>query len=196
MAGVSPGSVRQWQAHGIDPREAVHWHEFGFPLAEVIRCKQRGMTAAQAWDQRHTTQTHTTRGAATAMAARVPEIMRKFRDAGVRPEAVNTYFTAHWLDEEGLAWAREDIDAFQARLWAVLNLTAADAGRLTRQGLTPAQLIRDWWRAGIPYDEVAAWIGAGLTAEEAATQRSQGITAEQAATLRALRDGEDLDDET
>lgn len=67
----------------------------------------------------------------------------------------------------------------------------AEAGRLTRQGHTAVNVVQDWWRAGIPLDEVAEWLGAGLTAEEAAAQRAKGITAEQAAALRALRDDPD-----
>ena len=47
--------------------------------------------------------------------------------------------------------------------------------------------MKEWWRAGIPFDEAADWIGAGLSVQEAVEQRAKGITAEHAATLRALR---------
>jgi hypothetical protein len=53
--------------------------------------------------------------------------------------------------------------------------------------MRPLTVIRDWWRAGIPFDEVADWIGAGLDARQAGAQREQGVTAADAAQLRAQR---------
>jgi hypothetical protein len=71
------------------------------------------------------------------------------------------------------------------------RVPSLEAGRLTRKGITVFETVRDWWRAGVPIDEVADWLGAGLKPEEAADQRARGVTAEQAATLRALRDEPD-----
>jgi hypothetical protein len=64
-----------------------------------------------------------------------------------------------------------------------------DRGELTKEKSTPADVMKEWWRAGIPFDEMADWLGAGLTSEEAVAQRESGVTAEQAAALRALRRG-------
>jgi hypothetical protein len=192
VAGVRPPTVGQWQAQGIDSGEAVHWHELGFSLTDAVKARQQGHDPHRAH--------HLRVGAPAAsgwMALPGPgthEVLRRFRDAGVRPEILHSYLITHWLDEQALAWARQDISAPDAKLWALLNLSPAESGRLARAGRTPDELVREWWRAGIPYDEVAAWLGAGLSAPEAAAQRAQGITAEQAATLRALREGEDLDD--
>ncbi|HEX4700668.1 MAG TPA: hypothetical protein VH352_00940, partial [Pseudonocardiaceae bacterium] len=79
--------------------------------------------------------------------------------------------------------------AWDARMWQAIGLTAAEAGELSKADQTPATVIKEWWRAGIPFDEVAEWIGAGLTSAEAVTQRANGVTVEQAAALRALRRG-------
>ena len=194
VAGVRPHTVRQWEAAHIGPGEAVHWHELGFSLDEVVKAKQQGQDPHQAYDQRTGTRRAVAGMAFASGGSSAPERVGRFRDAGVRPEILHTYLMTHWLDDTALAWAREGIAAQDAKLWRLLDLSPAESGRLARQGLTPDQLIRDWWRAGIPYEEVAAWLGAGLTAAEAAAQRAQGITAEQAATLRALREGDDLDD--
>ena len=88
-----------------------------------------------------------------------------------------------------IAWAKQGITAADAHLWQELGLTAPEAGELRKADQSPAAVIRDWWRAGIPFDEVADWIGAGLSAEEAVAQRAAGVTVEQAAALRALRRG-------
>jgi len=53
-----------------------------------------------------------------------------------------------------------------------------------------SEVVREWWGAGIPLDQVAAWLGAGMTAAEAAKQIAEGVTPEQAAVMRALRDGD------
>ncbi len=195
VSGVRPHTVRQWQAQNIGPGEAVHWHELGFSLDEVTKAKGQGLDPHQAFGQRTGPRRMIAGMTLAAGGGGAPERVGRFRDAGVRPEILHTYLMTHWLDDTALAWAREGITAQDAKLWGLLDLSPAESGRLARQGLTAEALIRDWWRAGIPYDEVAAWLGAGLSAAEAAEQRAQGITAEQAATLRALREGEDLDDE-
>lgn len=90
-------------------------------------------------------------------------------------------------DDEAFAWAKAGIDGAETRVWKALGLRPNEARRLDRTGATLAGTVSDWWRAGIPIDEVADWIGAGLTPKEAADQRAKGITAEHAAALRALR---------
>ena len=79
------------------------------------------------------------------------------------------------------------IDAGDAVAWKELGLTPLEAERQQAQGLSAIQTAKAWWKANIPFDEVADWLGAGLTPEEAAEQRASGVTAEQAAVLRSLR---------
>jgi hypothetical protein len=187
-AGVSPGSVEQWRWAGIDATEAVRWHEFGFDLPAARRHKAKGRGPDEAF------QRPGRRGGATATAFFTPAASRgagpieRFMDAGIPGELLQSYLVRKWLDDEAFAWAKANVDAGDARLWQQLRIRPEEAGRLIRQGRTVADVVRDWWRAGIPFDEVADWIGAGLSAQEAAAQRAKGITAEQAAALRALRD--------
>jgi hypothetical protein len=196
-AGVTPATVNQWRAAAIDATEAVNWNELGFGLEEAKRHKAGGLTPGQAWDQQHASARSghisfsagggfvSTRGGTRRGA---PPDIEKFMQAGVPGQVMHSYMIRQWFDDTALTWAREGIDATEAQLWQELGLRAAEAARLTRQGTTVFQTVKDWWRAGIPIDEVAEWIGAGLKPEEAAEQRARGITAEQAATLRALRD--------
>ena len=114
--------------------------------------------------------------------------VQAFVEAGVPPQMLHSYMARQWLDDEAVAWAKEGIDGAEAPVWKVLGLRPGEAGRLDRMGATLAGTVRDWWRAGIPIDEVADWIGAGLTPNEAAGQRAKRITAAHAAALRALRD--------
>jgi hypothetical protein len=187
VAGVRPETVRQWRAAGIEPHEAVHWHEIGVDLAAAAEHKRHGRSPHDALKQ---SRLHS----GASRPDPIAEAFQRFHEAGVRPELAHGYAMAGWVDKEALDWARQGLGVADARLWKLLGVTPAEANRLEQQGQAPDRLLRDWWRAGIPYDEVGVWLGAGLTAEEAAAQRAQGITAEQAAALRALREGDDLDD--
>lgn len=113
--------------------------------------------------------------------------VQAFVEAGVPPQMLHSYMARQWFDDEAVAWAKAGIDGAEAPVWKALGLRPHEAGRLERTGATLGGTVRDWWRAGIPIDEVADWIGAGLTPEKAADQRAKGITAEHAAALRALR---------
>jgi hypothetical protein len=187
VAGVSPDTVQRWRDAGVDAGEAVHWHEMGFRIDTVVEMKRKGLTPAQAFAQRNLagmSVTHSTgRGMGTAL--------QRFHEAGVRGDVANGYLIAHWVDEEALSWAVKGIEVADAKLWKLLNLSPVEAARLVSQGHSAVALIQEWWRAGIPYEEVADWLGAGLSAQEAAAQRAQGVTAEQARALRALRDDDD-----
>jgi hypothetical protein len=114
--------------------------------------------------------------------------VQKFVEAGVPPQMLHSYLARQWYDDEAVAWAKEGVGGAEAPIWKALGLRPNEAGRLVRTGVTLADTVRDWWRAGIPIGEVADWIGAGLTPKEAVGQRAKGITAEHAAALRALRD--------
>jgi hypothetical protein len=48
-------------------------------------------------------------------------------------------------------------------------------------------VVAEWWRAGVPLDEVASWLTAGLSAAEAVQQRAEGVTPEQARAFAALQ---------
>jgi hypothetical protein len=186
-AGVTPDTVRGWLDAKIGPSEAIRWHEFGFDLQSARQHAQRGETPDDVFQQRHMSQV----GFAARAAASNPmhEGIRRFMQAGAPHELMSGYLEEKWLDDEAIAWAKQDIAASAARLWQEIGLTPSEAGELRKAGQTPATVIRDWWRAGIPFDEVADWIGAGLTVEEAVAQRGSGVTVEQAAALRALRRG-------
>ena len=97
------------------------------------------------------------------------------------------YLQCGWIDDDAVEWARQGIEAHDAYTWFDLGLKPAEAGRLVLQGRTPGDVVREWWSAGIAFEEAAEWIGAGLSAAEAVEQRANGITAEHAASLRALR---------
>jgi len=112
---------------------------------------------------------------------------QNFQLAGVDPRTMHGYLQRGWVDEEAVEWARHGIEAQDAYTWFDLALKAAEAGRLVLEGRTPGDVVREWWNAGIPFEEAAEWIGTGLSAAEAVEQRAQGITVEHAASLRALR---------
>jgi hypothetical protein len=179
VVGADADTVGEWLAAGVGSSEAVHWHELGFGLGSVVDFKRQGLTMDDAMARRYNDPM------ATAM--------QRFYKLGIRGEIVQGYLIARWVDNDAVEWARRDIPVTDARAWRMLGLTPAEAGRLVRAGRTAEDVIREWWRAGIPYDEVADWLGAGLTAEEAVAQRASGVTVDQAAALRALRAGEDPD---
>ena len=192
-AGATPETVNRWRAAAIDATEAVAWHEMGFTIEDARRHKANGLTAEEAFRRAPG------RGSGRPFAHQVVPPsgplggpMNKFAEAGVPPRILQSYVTRKWLDEEAVAWAREEIDAAEAPVWKALGLRPNEAGRLVRKGSSVAEIMHDWWQAGVPIGEVADWIGAGLAAEEAAAQRAKGITAEQAATLRALREDPSL----
>jgi len=189
IARVTPATVGDWRAAGLDATDAVRCHEMGYDLATAREFKRQGLTPEQAFAQR-ISQRIRTAGVPAPLGLAAYE---RFRELKVPPPVMNTYLKAEWLDEEAVAWARHHVPAEIARQWRELGLEPAEGARLTRAGRTPAEVVREWWRAGIPYDEVADWLGAGLTAQEAVEQRARGITVEQAATLRALRRGDSTD---
>ena len=177
-ARVTPDTVGEWRAAGLDAIEAVRCHEMGYDLPAAREFKRRGLTPEQAFAQR-------SRAAGVGFTGNA--MFARLRELKVSPQVMHTYMLAQWLDDEATAWAREEVPADIARQWRDLGLHPAEGARLTRAGRTPAEVIREWWRAGIPYDEVADWLGAGLSAREAVEQHARGITVQQAATLRALR---------
>jgi hypothetical protein len=188
-AGVTPGTVEEWRQAGIGPGEAVRWHEFGYGFAAARAEKVRGNGPDAAFARAHPQQqvgpmARVVRGVAGRGLA---SPLRGLHEVGVDPRLIHSYMQHQWMDESAVAWATQGIDAVDAYIWHALGLTPAEAGRLELQGRTVGDGVREWWSAGIPYEEFADWIGAGLSAAEAVEQRARGITAEHAASLRALR---------
>jgi hypothetical protein len=198
-AGIDGAEAPVWKALGLLPSEAGRldrngvtladtvrdWWRAGIPIGEVADWIGAGLTPEEAFRKR------SGRGVAPAWAMRGRPgwgRAQKFVEVGVPPQTLHGHVARGGLDEEAAAWAKAGIDGAEAPVWKALGLLPSEAGRLDRNGVTLADTVRDWWRAGIPIGEVADWIGAGLTPEEAAGQRTKGITAEHAAALRALRD--------
>jgi len=188
-AGVAPQTVEEWRGSGIEANEAVRWHEFGYGLvaARTEKAKGHGPDQAFAQAQAQPPMGSTTRFMRSGFGGGLAGSMRGLHEAGVDPRIIHSYAQHHWMDESAIPWARRGIDANDAYIWHELGLTPAEAGRLELLGRTVGDVVREWWTAGIPFEEFADWIGAGLSAREAVEQRARGITAEHAASLRALR---------
>lgn len=182
-AAVTPRTVEDWIAAGIGPGAAVQWHEFGIDLQTATRLTAEGKPpGSDQMLQSVYNQSHSYAGM-TDDERRLHEGMERF-NTEVQGEVAVGYHIEQWYDDEAMSWARGGVHALPARFWKAMGLRPAEVAELGE----PAEVIAEWWRAGIPYDEVADWIGAGLTAAEAVAQRAAGVTREQAAAMRALRD--------
>lgn len=188
IAGADPTTVTDWIEARITVGEAIRWHEFGFSFEDARDHTKAGRSPDQAYNQHRKSQT-TGWGGQTMATPLATSRIRAFLKAGVPHNVMGGYLEAQWTDEEALTWSRLGIQAADARLWLMIGLTATEASELEKRKQTAAAVVRDWWRSGIPFDEVADWLGAGLTPEEALDQREAGVTVEQAAALRALRRG-------
>ncbi len=194
-AGVEPTTVQEWVDADIDAPEAAQWHEMDYDLAGAKAEKAKGLGPTEAFQQAQQAQRAQSMGniAYPSFTSQV-RIARggtaRMGQGGPDPRVLQSYHRRQWVDEEAMEWASQGIDAADAYTWHALGLTPVEAGRLAIQGRGPGDVIREWWRTGIPFEEVADWIGAGLSSKEAREQRAQGITAEQAGALRALRQQE------
>jgi hypothetical protein len=186
-AGVGPATVGEWIAATISAGEAVRWREFGFDLSQARDHIRKGRGPEEAFGQREVTRRATSSGMRYGPA--LGERAHSFAEAGVPPGVMRSYLQIQWTDDKAIAWARRGIQAWDARIWQTIGVTPAEADELRQANLDPHQVLQDWWRTGIPFDEVADWLGAGLTPTEAVEQRAAGVTVEQAAALRALRRG-------
>ena len=70
-----------------------------------------------------------------------------------------------------------------------LSIIEAAHESLAAGGADAFDVLRRWWDAGVPRDEVASWLVAGFAPDEALRARADGATAERAAVLRALGGG-------
>ena len=100
--------------------------------------------------------------------------MRGLHEAGVDPRVIHSYAQHQWTDESAVAWAKQGIEANEAYMWHELGLKPAEAGRLELLGRTVGDVVREWWTAGIPFEEFADWIGAGLSARRSSRATSPG----------------------
>ncbi|HEX3650698.1 MAG TPA: hypothetical protein VHV49_19915, partial [Pseudonocardiaceae bacterium] len=188
IAGVDPDTVGDWFAAKITVGEAIRWHEFGFTLDEAKANLRNGKGPDDAYrDQQRMTNVPTSVGG--GVTSLVGKQIKAFLNSGVGHDMMGGYLQAQWTDSEAVTWAKAGVQAWDARAWQTIGLLPAEAGELAKAKKKPAEVMRDWWRAGIPFDEMADWLGAGLTPEEAVAQRESGVTVEQAAALRALRRG-------
>jgi hypothetical protein len=185
VAGADPVTVGEWMDARITVGEAIRWHEFGFDLDQAREHTKKGHSPDAAYQQGK----QAIAGGGTASYGNPGGRVQAFLTAGVPHDVMVGYLQSQWTDADAIMWAKQGIQSWDARMWQAMGLTATEAGELTKAKSTPADVMRDWWRAGIPFDEMADWLGAGLTPAEAVAQRESGVTAEQAAALRALRRG-------
>jgi hypothetical protein len=183
-AAVTPQTVRDWIAAGIGPGEAVRWHEFGIGLERAAELTREGKLPGSEQMLEVIHGDSYTAGM-TDEQRRQYDAIQRFH-ANVPHQVAAGYHVEEWYDDEAMSWARKGVGAQQAWLWKSLGLRPGEVDGLG----DPAEVIAEWWRAAIPYDEVADWIGAGLSAAEAVKQRGEGVTVEQAKALRALRNAE------
>lgn len=182
-AAVTPATVRDWTAAGIGPGRAVQWHEFGVDLETAARLTAEGEPPGSEHMLQSVYQQSDVYAGMTDEERKLHEDMQRFHTGGIRGEVAAGYHVEQWYDDEALTWARGGVHAAHARFWKSMGLRPTEVAELG----DPAEVIAEWWRAGIPYDEVADWIGAGLSVAEAVEQRAAGVTGEQAAAMRALR---------
>jgi hypothetical protein len=130
-AAVTPDSVSNWRAAGIDASQAVHWHEMGFGLAEAREAVRRGLTPDGAFARRHP---GPMLGGGQLINRGRAEVIRGLQQAGVPPRVLQGYLQGTWEIEEALPWAQAGVEAADGVLWRALGLTAVEAGRLARKG--------------------------------------------------------------
>lgn len=184
IAGVAPDQVAELMALGVEATEAVNWHEMGFSWDEVRDYKRRGLDPGRAMEARN-------RAAERRRQSAKPVAGREEVAVPLGDEDDVMVFSVRLIGDAPPEWAEHQISAVDAKLWELIGLKPAEAARLARQGKDPAQVLQDWWRSQIPYDEVANWLAAGMSPQEAAEQRARGVTAEQVAVLRALRENDE-----
>ncbi|MGH3784954.1 MAG: hypothetical protein ACRDRG_00005 [Pseudonocardiaceae bacterium] len=116
-AAVTPATVDQWRAAGIGPGEAVRWHEFGIGLKRAAQ-----ITAAGGGPESMMSSNQPVPVARSREQQEIEAAYHRFRDAGVHSgEVVHGYITNRWWDAEAVAWARHQIPAERARVWASLR---------------------------------------------------------------------------
>ncbi|TDE58842.1 hypothetical protein E1295_04360 [Nonomuraea mesophila] len=188
-AGATPYTVDLWLRAGMTPREAVRWRELGYSpqkAADRHLAGERPHPRSLLWRLLH-------RGGKPGEAFADEErsgILRRLLRAGVPAGRARAYVEAGWTGT-AVEWAERGIEPGQARVFDALGLSPREAERVLGSGQDAISLMTEFWRAGVPIDEVAAWRAAGFTAQEAARMRAEGTDVEQAKVLRALTGGDD-----
>ncbi|MDA0637231.1 hypothetical protein OUY22_27835 [Nonomuraea sp. MCN248] len=189
-AGATPYTVDLWLRAGMTPRDAVRWRELGYPPEEAAdrhlageRPHPRGLL--RRWLRRED------RPGSAFADEESSRGMRELLRAGVPAGRARAYVEGGWTGATGVEWARRGVEPGQARVFEALGLSPREAVRVLASGQDALALMAEFWRAGVPIDEVAAWRAAGFTGEEAARMRVEGVGVEQAEVLRALTEGDE-----
>jgi hypothetical protein len=189
-AGATPYTVDLWLRAGMTPRDAVRWRELGYSPQEAADrhlAGERPHPRGRLWRLLHRGEEA---GGAFADEER-SDSMRRLLRAGVPAGRARAYVEAGWTGADAVQWAKRGIEAGQARVFDALGLSAREAERVLASGQDAISLMTEFWRAGVPIDEVAAWRAAGFTGTEAARMRAEGTDVEQAEVLRALTEGDE-----
>ncbi|MFC5817249.1 hypothetical protein [Nonomuraea harbinensis] len=184
-AGLSPYTVQPLLRAGMTPRDAVRWHELGYPHEEAAERHLAGERPGPRGWLRTLLRSRSPRP--SALDGEQRETMRALLGGGVPAATARAYLDAGWTGAVAVSWAETGIDPAGAAVYRAIGFTPAEAAGLAGRGVDALGLMRDWWDAAIPRTEVAAWVVAGFSAADAARAREVGTTAEQAAVLRALR---------
>jgi hypothetical protein len=188
-AGSSPYNVERWLRAGMTPRESVRWREFGFSADEAVHRHLAGERPGmrKRWWRR--TQPALVTNRDIPIDAAELQALRTLLREGIPVALARTFVDLKWDGAQAVSWARREIDPASARLFQALGFTPDEAKRALAAG-SAIELMKAWWRAGVPLDEMATWFGAGYTPERASDERSSRESVEQAEILRALTDGE------
>lgn len=182
-AGLTPYTVGPALRAGMNPGEAVRWHELGYTRTEAA---ERHLAGERPHPKRvfaRLFRRHRDRDLDLVDAQ--AETMCALLRAGIRPAVARAYLDADWRGRQPVPWARAGVNAAQAVLYRSLGFTPKEAARSVEAGQDPEELLRAWWDAGVPRPDVAAWVVAGFSPQEAARAVAAGSTVEQAAVLRA-----------
>ncbi|GAA1088427.1 hypothetical protein NE857_20950 [Nocardiopsis exhalans] len=178
-AGLTPYTVGPALRAGMEPGEAVRWHELGYDRAEAA---ERHLAGERPHPRRlfaRLFRRHRDRDLDLDDAQ--AETMTALLRAGVPPARARAYLDAGWRGLEALPWARTGVNATQAVLYRALGLAPEEAARSAKAGRDAEKLLRTWWDAGVPRQDVAAWLTAGFSPQEAASAVAADGTVEEAA---------------
>lgn len=185
-AGLTPYTVGPALRAGMEPGDAVRWHELGYDRAEAA---ERHLAGERPHPRRLFARLfRRQRDRDLDLDDAQAETMTALLRAGVPSASARAYLDAGWRGPEPLPWARAGVNATQAVLYRALGFTPKEAARSAEAGRDAEELLRTWWDTGVPRQDVAAWVIAGFSPEEAAGAVAAGSTVEQAAPPRSLGD--------
>ncbi|WP_017580956.1 hypothetical protein [Nocardiopsis valliformis] len=183
-AGLTPHTVGPALRAGMEPGEVVRWHELGYDHTEAAERHLAGERPRPRRLFARLFRRHRDRDLDLDDAQ--AETMTALLRAGIQPADARAYLDAGWRGPEAVPWARAGVNATQAVLYRALGFTPKEAAAWSAEaGKDAEELLRTWWDAGVPRQDVAAWVVAGFSPEEAASAVAAGRTVEQAAALRS-----------